>query len=152
MAEAIKGMQVVLQMIGFNPTEADGIMDAGLSEFEEFRFLVEKDSIRDMLADYFGMRPMVRGRIVFGLGRTKNLTGVLMHWMQDCFRANDIPNHNDFNEPALFEALSLAQMQKSDIDLVYTKTMVANPGKFKDEQKWPESESSSSTIYRSFRA
>ena len=139
MAEAIVGLRFVLQTIGFNPAETDSVMQAGLSEFEDFRYLVEKD-IRDM-AEEFGKRTVVQGRIVFGLGRTKKLTGV-MHWVQDRFRANDVPDHNDFDEPALFEALSLAQIRKSDIDLVDTNTKAANPGKFKDERKWPEWEKS----------
>ena len=136
---AIEGIQFVLQTIGFNADESAGIMEAGLSGFEDFRYLVEKD-IRDM-ADEFGKRSMAQGRIVFGRGRTKKLTGV-MHWVQDRFRANDVPYHEDFNEPALFEALSLAQIRKSDIDLVDTNTKAANPGKFKDERKWPEWEKS----------
>jgi hypothetical protein len=56
-------------------------MAAGISEFEDFRYLVEKD-IRD-LADEFGKRSGANGKIVFGLGRTKKSTGV-MHWVQDC--------------------------------------------------------------------
>jgi hypothetical protein len=111
MAEAVAGLRFVLQTIGFNPAKTGSIMEAGLSEFEDFRYLVEKD-IRDM-AEEFGKRTMVQGRIVFGLGRTKKLTGV-MHWVQDRFRANNAPEHNDFNEPALFEALSLTQIRKSD--------------------------------------
>ena len=110
-------------------------MEAGLSQFEDFRYLVEKD-IRGMVNE-FGKRSIAQGRIVFGLGRTKKLAGV-MHWVQDCFRSNDVSDHADFNEPALYEALSLAQIRKSDIDLVDTNTRVANPGKFKDERKWPE--------------
>lgn len=129
------GMHFVLDAIGFDDDECGGIMEAGLSQFEDFRYLVEKD-IRDM-ADEFGKRSIAQGRIVFGLGRTKKLTGV-MHWVQDRFRANDVPDHADFNEPALYEALSLAQIRKSDIDLVDTNTKAANPGKFKDERKWPE--------------
>mgnify|MGYP007046699812 CR=1 FL=1 len=56
--------------------------------------LVEND-IRDM-ADEFGKHTQANGRIVFGLGRTKKLTGV-MHWIQDCHRASDIPNHENFD-------------------------------------------------------
>ena len=46
MAEAIvviEGIQFVLQAIGFNAAESASIMEAGLSEFEDFRYLVEKD-------------------------------------------------------------------------------------------------------------
>jgi hypothetical protein len=101
---------------------------------------VEKD-IHDK-ADEFGKRSIAQGRIVFGLAMTKKLASV-MHWVQDRFRANDVPNHADFNEPALYEALSLAQIRKSDIDLVNTNTKAANPSNFKDESKWPEWEKAS---------
>jgi hypothetical protein len=139
MAEAVVGLRFVLQTIGFNAAETGSILGAGLSEFEDSRYLVEK-GIRDM-AEEFGKRTMVQERIVFGLGRTKKLTGV-MHWVQDIFRANDVPDHNDFDEPAFFEALSLAPIRKSDIDLVDTNTKAANLSKFKDERKWPEWETS----------
>ena len=126
----------VLQVIGFeSEAERAGIMQAGLGQFEDFRYLVEKD-IRDM-ADEFGKRTQANGRIVFGLGRTKKLTGV-MHWVQDCHRANDIPNHENFDEETMYAALSLAQIRKSDIELVTTNSKAADPGKFKDERKWPE--------------
>ena len=93
-----------------------------------------------MLADKFGKHTVVNGRVVFGLGRTKKRTGA-MHWVQDCSRTNDIPNHNNFDETALYQqqALSLApQVQKSDIELVTTNSKAADPRKFKDERKWQE--------------
>ena len=130
------GMESILQIIGFiEEEERASIIQAGLAEFEDFRYLVEKD-IRDM-ADEFGKRTVANGRIVFGLGRTKKLTGV-MHWIQDCYRADDVPSHENFSNEALFEALSLAQIRKSDVELVVTNIKAADPEKFKDERKWPE--------------
>ena len=101
------GVDKVLQVIGFeSEAERAGIMQAGLGRFEDFRYLVEKD-IRDM-ADEFGKRTQANGRIVFGLlGRTKKLTGV-MHWVQDCHRASDFSNHENFDGETMYEALSLA--------------------------------------------
>jgi hypothetical protein len=61
-----------------------------------------------------------------------------MHWIQDCFRCNDDPDHTVFDEDALVEAQSCAQICKSDLELVNTNTKAANPGKFKDERKWPD--------------
>ena len=138
LAEAVGlvGVAHVLQVIGFDlPADRDNIMTAGIAAFEDFRYLVDKD-IRDM-ADEFGKRTVAAGKIVFGLGRTKKLVGV-MHWVQDCYRASDIPNHEHFDEEVLFEALSMAQVRKSDIELVTTNSKAADPGKFKDERKWPE--------------
>jgi hypothetical protein len=66
-----------------------------------------------------------------------------MHWIHDCFRASDAPHdHASFNDEALYQALSLAQIRKSDIELVTTNSKAADPGKFKDERKWPEWEKS----------
>jgi hypothetical protein len=87
MAEALAGVKlgmnhVLKNVIGFEgANERNNIMDAGLAQFEDFRYLVEKD-VRDM-ADKFGKRTQANGRIVFGLGRTKKLVSV-MHWVQDC--------------------------------------------------------------------
>ena len=63
-----------------------------------------------------------------------------MHWIQDCHRASDIhiPNHENIDEETMYAALSLAQIRKSDIELVTTNSKAADPGKFKDERKWPE--------------
>ena len=135
MAELV-GVDFVLEAIGFDTAVQRGrIMEAGLNDFEDFRYLVEKD-IREMAAE-FGKRTAAQGHILFGLGRTKKLTGV-MHWVQDCYRAGDTPDHADFTTAAMFEALSLAQVRESDIDLVSTNSKAADPGKFKDERKWPE--------------
>jgi hypothetical protein len=135
-AVGLVGVAHVLQVIGFNlAVDRGNIMEAGLAQFEDFRYLVEKD-LRDM-ADEFGKRTQAAGRIVFGLGRTKKLVGV-MHWVQDCFRSSDVPNHEHFDDEVLFEALSLAQIRKSDVELVTTNTKAVDPGKFKDERKWPE--------------
>jgi hypothetical protein len=126
----------VLQTIGFViEGERNGIMTAGLAQFDDFRYLNEKD-IRDM-ADEFGKRTVANGRIVFGLGRTKKLVGA-MHWVQDCYRSNDLPEQVPFDEQALYGALSLSQVRKSDVELVATNAKAVDPGKFKDERKWPE--------------
>jgi len=37
----------------------------------------------------------------------------------------------------MYAVLSLAQIRKSDIELVTTNSKSADPGKFKDERKWP---------------
>ena len=98
------GIPYVLNVIGFNlPTERENIMAAGLAEFSDFRFIEEKD-IRDM-SEEFGKRNIVAGRIVFGIGRIKRMIGA-MYWIQDCYRASDVPRHQDFNEEVLLEALS----------------------------------------------
>ncbi|KAI2504021.1 hypothetical protein MHU86_10454 [Fragilaria crotonensis] len=139
MAE-LAGVDFVLQTIGFDvAAERAAIMEAGINMFDDFRYLTVKD-ISDMAAE-FSKRTQAQGRIVFGLGRTKKLTGV-MHWVQDCYRAGDVPDHEDFDVGILFEALSRSQIRESDIELVSTNAKAVDPGKFKDERKWPEWEKS----------
>jgi hypothetical protein len=135
-AAALQGVPFLLNAIGFTvPEQRERIIEAGLGEFEDFRYLNDKD-IRDM-AEEFAKRSIPNGRIIFGLGRTKKLVGI-MHWIQDCHRTNDEPDIENFNDEALAEAQSRALVRKSDIDLVDTNTKAADPGKFKDERKWPE--------------
>ena len=126
-AVGLVGVAHVLQVIGCNLTiDRQNMMEAGLAQFEDFRYLVEKDLCDT--ADKFGKRTQAAGRIVFGLVGTEKLVGV-MHWVQDCFRASDVPNHDNFDDDVLFEALSLAQIRKSDVELVTTNTKAVDPGK-----------------------
>jgi hypothetical protein len=132
----LEGVNFMLDIIGFHdPAERLRLMEASLADYEDFRYLVEKD-IRDM-AEEFAKRTVANGRMTFGLGRTKKLCG-LMHWIQDCFRCADDPDHTVFDEQTLNEAQSRALIRKSDLDLVDTNSKAADPGKFKDERKWPE--------------
>jgi hypothetical protein len=132
----LEGVDCLLDVVGFHdPAERMQLMEAILINYKDFHYLVEKD-IRDMVEE-FSKRTAANGHMTFGLGRTKKLTG-LMHWIQDCFRCNDDPDHTVFDEDALAEAQSRAQIRKSDLELVNTNTKAAVPGKFKDERKWPE--------------
>jgi hypothetical protein len=129
----LEGVDYLLDVVGFHDlAECMQLMEAGLNNYKDFHYLVKKD-IRDM-AEEFSKCTAVNGRMTFGLGRTKKLTA-LMHWIQDCFRCNDDPNHTVFDEDTLAEAQSHAQIHKSDLELVDTNTKAANPGKFKDERK-----------------
>jgi hypothetical protein len=118
------GVNFVLNMIGFKlAAERVDIMDAGLNQFEAVRYLTEKD-IRDM-ADNFAKRTIADRRFVFGFGRTKKLIGV-MHWIRDCYRADNVPDHGNLDMAVLYEALSLAQIRKLDIELVTANTKAAD--------------------------
>ena len=134
--EPLVGVDFLLNTIGFTiPAERQRIIESGLANYKDFRYLIEKD-IREM-AEEFSKHSVAQGHIVFGLGRTKKLTG-LMHWVQDCFHTDDHPDYTTFNDEQLAEAQSRALVCKANIDLVDTNTKVADPGKFKDECKWPE--------------
>jgi hypothetical protein len=89
------------------------------------------------VVEEFAKGSVAQGRIAFELSCIKKLTG-FMHWVQDCFCTNDDPNDMIFNEEALAEAQSRALICKSNINLVNTNTKAADPGKFRDERKWPE--------------
>jgi hypothetical protein len=123
-------------------------MEAGLANYEDFRYLVEKD-IRDM-AEEFSKHTAANRRMTFGLGCTKKLTG-LMHWIQDCFRCNDDPDHTIFDEDALAEEQSRAQIRKSDLELADTNIKAADPGKFRTNANGLSLARLSSTFYLLFR-
>ena len=134
--EPLVGVDFLLNAIGFMiPAECERIIESGLADYEDFRYLVEKD-IGEMVEE-FSKCTVAQGRITFGLGHTKKLTG-LMHWVQDCFCTNDYPEYTTFNDEQLAKAQSRALVCKADIDLVDTNTKVADPGKFEEERKWPE--------------
>jgi uncharacterized membrane protein YgcG len=130
------GVDFLLHAIGFiTNLQRANLMEVGLVDYDDFQFLNEKD-IRDM-AEEFAKRTVANGRMTFGVGRLKKLIGV-MHWIQDHYRVGAVPDHNEFSEEELAQALVRAQIRKSDLDLVDTNTKAADPGKFKDERKWPE--------------
>jgi hypothetical protein len=106
-----------------------------LVDYDNFQFLNEKD-IWDM-ADEFAKRTIANGRMTFGVGRLKKLIDI-MHWIQDYLRIGKVLDHNEFSNEELAQALVRAQIRKSDLGLVDTNTKAADPGKFKDERKWPE--------------
>jgi hypothetical protein len=88
----LKGIDYLLDVVGFHDlAERVQLMEAGLANYEDFRYLVKKDIMRDM-AEEFSKRMAANGHMTFGLGRTKKLTGPI-HWIQDRFHCNDTPDH-----------------------------------------------------------
>ena len=86
----LQGINFLLDVVGFhNLVEHLCLIKAGLVDYEDFCYLVEKD-IWDM-AEEFSKWTLVLGCITFSLGCIKHLMG-LMHWIQDCFHANDDPD------------------------------------------------------------
>jgi hypothetical protein len=102
----LEGIDYLLDVVNFHdPVARMQLMEAGLANFEDFRYLVKKD-MRD-IAEEFSKHMAANGHMTFGLGCTKKLTG-LMHWIQDCFCCNNDPHHTAFDEDALAEAQSCA--------------------------------------------
>ena len=141
-AAALAELHQALVWIGFGDQgNRDTIcLEAGLLSFEDFVGLTEKD-IWDM-AEEFSKRTVVQGTISFGLRRIKLLLGV-MHWVQDqdrCYRMasiNDVQDADEF-QGILNVAIERAALRKVEDDQVKTISKAANPGKFKDERKWPD--------------
>ena len=94
------------------------------------------------MAEEFSKCTVAQGRISFGFCHIKLLLGV-MHWVQDqdrCYRMASIDSIQDADEfqGILDVAIQRAAIQKVEDDQVETISKVADPGKFKDECKWPD--------------
>ena len=143
-AAALAEVHQALQWIGFgNQAHRDSICEeAGFESLEDFVGLSKKD-IREML-DGYKKRTQAQGRIPFVLRRIKLLIGV-MHWVQDqdrCYRnasTGNIADANEFRE-IIDISIQYAALRKVEDDQVDTISKSADPGKFKDERKWPDRE------------
>ena len=94
------------------------------------------------MAESFSKRSPAANRINFGMRCIKWLIA-MMHWCQDHQRCSEEPDIADFaNADAFKEALQVsaqrALLRKNDSDQVDTISKAADPGKFKDEKKWPD--------------
>ena len=141
-AAALAEVHQALQWIRFgNQAHCDSICDeAGFESLEAFIGLSEKD-IREM-ADRYEKRTQAQGHIPFGLQRIKLLIGV-MHWVQDqdrCYRnasTGNIADANEFRE-IIDISIQRAALRKVEDDQVDRISKAVDPGKFKDERKWPD--------------
>ena len=138
----INQMDLALQWIGFgNVATRDRLRDEGFAAFSDLKSMKEKD-IRD-LADSYGRRTAGDGRFIFGIRRTRYLLGMI-HWVQDFSRIGEIPSLDGFEDDAdafrnaLETASDRADVRKIEKDQSDTVSKAADPGKFKDERKWPE--------------
>ena len=130
-----------LDWIGFGiPNQrASTSTEVGFNSLNDLNNIKEKD-IRDM-ANSFQKRT-IANRINFSMRRTKWLVA-MMHWVQDfscCSKQptiDDFVTANDFKQ-ALSTAAQCASLCKVDTDQVHTISKAADPGKLKDERKWPE--------------
>lgn len=139
---AANEMNTALQWIGFDVAATrDRLRVEGFDTFDDLKSLTEKD-IRD-LAESYGRRTVADGRFIFGIRRIQFLMG-LIHWVQDFERVGESASLDEFvDDPAAFRAaLNVAydracvrRIEKEQSDTV---SKAADPGKFKDERKWPE--------------
>jgi hypothetical protein len=126
-------MDTVLTWIGFDQEATRARIRAeGFDTFADLAIMKEKD-IRD-LAESYGRRTVGDGRMIFGLRRIRYLIG-LIHWVQDFARIGEEPTIDGIEDAAEFcTALDTAYYRAN----VRTVSKAADPGKFKDERKWPK--------------
>ena len=144
-APAPPPMDIILTWIGIEqPAIRERIRTEGFESFDDLLAMREKD-IRGLSESYY-RRTIADGRIIFGLRKTRYMIG-LIHWVQDFVRIgqsptiNGIPGAEEFCT-ALDVAFYRADVRKVEADQVDTVSKAADPGKFKDERKWPEWEPS----------
>ena len=134
-------MDQILLWVGFdNVATRARLQEEGFETFEDLYQMKEKD-IRD-LADSYNRRTIADGRAIFGLRRVRYLIG-LIHCVQDFQRVGEEPTIDGFDGAAQFraaldEAYERADVRKIEKDQADTVSKAADPGKFKDERKWPE--------------
>ena len=134
-------MDTILTWIGFEQEATrELLLEEGFESFVDVLAMREKD-VRD-LADSYGRRTVADGRAIFGLRRTRYLIG-LIHWVQDYQRIGEEPTIVGIQDAAQFraaldEAYERADVRKVEKEQSDTVSKAADPGKFKDERKWPE--------------
>ena len=136
-------MDTALRWIGFdNIGTCERLRNEGLSTFGDLKSMKEKD-IRN-LAESYGRRTAADGRFIFGLRRIRYLLG-LIHRVQDFHRVGQEPSLDAFGEDndknfraALDIAYDRAEVRRVEKEQSDTVSKAADPGKFKDEKKWPE--------------
>ena len=138
-AAAFAEVDQCLQWISFTDVQHCNsiIAEGGFNSLNDFFDVTETD-IRDM-AESFSKRSPAANRINFRMRRIKWLIA-MMHWCQDHQRCSEEPNFA--NADAFKEALQVsaqrALLRKNNSDQVDTISKAADPGKFKDEKKWPD--------------
>ena len=141
-AAAFAEVNQCLQWIGFTNVQHRNsiIAEGGFNSLNDFFDVMETD-IRDMTESFSKCLPAAN-RINFGMQHIKWLIA-MMHWCQDHQHCSEEPDITDFaNADAFKEALQVsaqrALLRKNDSDQVDTISKAADPGKFKDEKKWPD--------------
>ena len=139
-AAALANVHQCLEWIGFGDLQhRNAIIDEG--GLDRLTDDINETDIRDM-AESFSKRSPAANHIIFGVRRIKWLIS-MMHWAQDHQRCSedpdldDIANADEFKE-ALLVLAQRASLRKTDAEQVDTISKAADPGKFKDEKKWPD--------------
>jgi hypothetical protein len=134
-------MDTALLWIGFDQEATRNRLRAeGFDTFDDLTGMKEKD-IRE-LADSYSRRTLADGRTIFGLRRTRFLIG-LVHWVQDFARIGETPSLDGIDNAVSFRAVLdiasyRADVRKVEKEQADTVSKAADPGKFKNERKWPE--------------
>ena len=135
-------MDLVLEWIGFDIVATrERIRAEGFETFDDLINMKEKD-IRD-LAESYSRRTVADGRAIFGIRRIRYLIG-LIHWVQDFGRIGEEPSIDGIVNTVDFRAVLDIAYYRADVrrkienDQADTVSKATDPGKLKDERKWPE--------------
>ena len=138
----VNAMDQALIWIGFdNDATRERIQVEGFASFDDLKSMKEKD-VRDF-AESYGRRTAADGRFLFGVRRIRYLIGMI-HWVQDFVRIGENATLEEFDGDgaafcvALETAFNRADVRKIEKEQSDTVSKAADPGKFKDEKKWPE--------------
>ena len=141
-AAAFAEVDQCLQWIGFTDVQHRNsiIAEGGFNSLNDF-FDVTETGICDM-AESFSKRSPTANRFNFRMRRIKWLIA-MTHWCEVHQHCSEEPDITDFaNTDAFKEALQVsaqrALLRKNNSDQVDTIRKAADPGKFKDEKKWPD--------------
>lgn len=141
----------ILHWIGFRiVAQHELLMNDAFDSFNDIRVLSTKDITK--MADSFGNRTVLNGRVIFGTKRTKRLTAVV-HWTQDFYRISEQPTIIGLNENVfksqLDIALSRAEIRKALKDQSSTAALAATPGPLESEKQWKQWEEKFTNYTRS---
>jgi hypothetical protein len=126
---------VLANFIGFGDDAERAIVRANTFETLDQLLYVEEKDIRSMVEE-LGKRTIANGRVIFGMGRTQLMIG-LMHWVQDCaFRYDEPIDIVTIEFDTLLQAINHATARKAMKDSVEIQTKATTPGKFKKESDW----------------
>ena len=135
-------MDTALTWIGFaNQATRNRIQLEGFGSFDDLKSMKEKD-IRD-LAESYGRCTAADGHFIIRISRIRYLIS-MVHWVQDFTRIGESPSLDMFGDngaafcAALEIAVNRAELRNIERDQSDTVSKAADPGKFKDEKKWPE--------------
>ena len=126
-------LRQALVVCQFTEAEVNLLIEQAIPNWSVFLRMKEKD-ITTMAEDY-GKRTALNGRIVFGFFRTKELQG-LMHWTQDMKRMSKDPSQQQLTPIEIAIAAANSDIRINLADNMETASKAADPGKLRTNTDW----------------